>query len=779
MATASPLLDLPVELLLSIFPYLDLPSFLNLTSTCHALHDRALLYDAQYWSSLLRSTFRVPNQPAAENDGERWHKLFKRMHTQTRIFTWGDNTNGCLGHSTDELKWTRSDSLRRRHVSWPEKMVRVEDLGVVADLQCGGWSTTLLTAKGALYTVGSIDGGGNGVHDPNSTGQTTRAGPLPLRYPPGYPHPYDRYDASTAIKQFSSGRSHILGLTDSGRIWSWQHIEHAALHVKFIQHDTVEDGRSRGQGVVKKVVAGWDKSAALIEGTGIVVWDPLRRGVDDHEIEDAALVLESVVVPKTGFVEKDRHAKPRRQAGGNPGTELVGEVRNFVVLEEVIVFNTHLGKVFCSQVFWNERGQMISKPIELVLPRDPDGQPAFATDVQGSFRSFGVFTRSGAVLTSKKDRLMELLNRTQSDKQLFTLIPALQGSGVIQLAFGDHHFHALHSSGHITSYGHEPQRCGALGLGGHGSPDGRLRGIRYTSASGDGRLIPHTYMKGRRIWFQREKRAWINFITSGGVDPGEAQDRIRLAIGVPAIQCQGEISEWVEQQGQDWEAKFGVQSQHDDGLGAYFALSVTAAGWHSGALILENAELAEKLRRACEVPDPTFQRVVTNFETHETGDAAEAASSVLGFAIAAAADWGRWTIGMPPYDAQSLARPSQDRVGETAHMAQYKLGMHPINFGAAPRVGCLYKVSSSPSSWWARDSVDANPWRSGRMITSRVCGSATAQRCRVRCHLIPGDMIGQTGISILRCDGITLPVRSGMTWRMSNKLNVIARSLES
>lgn len=689
MAQTSALLDLPVELLLSVFSYLDLPSFLNLTSTCKALHHPDLVYDASYWSNLLRSTFRVPNQPAVENDGQRWFKLFKRMHTQTRIYTWGDNGRACLGHSNEPTRpgMSRNEILRKRHVSWPEKMVRTDGLGVISDLQCGGWSTTLLTAKGALYTVGVID-------DVSPILQDAKPEPLPLRYPPGFPHPYDRYDPSTAIKQFSSGRGHILGLTDSGRIWSWQNIEHAALHIKFIQFDTAEIGRSSGEGVVKKLVAGWNKSAALIEGTGIVLWEPLRREQDGTEIEDTALVLQSVVVPKTGYIDAISRSDPQHRRGGNPGTELVGEVRNFIVLEEVVVFNTHLGKVFVAQIFWTNRGQMVGKPLELDLPTDESGEAAFATDVQGSFHSFAVFTRSGAVLTSKQDQVLRFIRRKEDARPLFTLIPALQKKNVIQLAFGDYHFHALHSDGYITSYGTEPQRCGALGLGGHGGPDSRLRGVRSQGAGGDIRLIPHAYAEGRRVWFEREKRAWIDFLTSGGVDPAEAQERVRMALGVPAIQCQGEVSEWVEQQGRDWEEKFGVKDEDEDGLGAYFALSVTAAGWHSGALVLENRDLVEKLRRACEVVDPTIQPFRgLQEDTEPSAEIGE--TSLLGMAIATGSDWGRWVLGMAPYDAQSIARSSRDDAGNTPNTALLKRGMHAINFGAAPRVGYLYKVGNT------------------------------------------------------------------------------------
>ena len=373
--TTLTILDLPVELLHSIFSYLEVDSFLNLTSTCKALHNPDFLHDSKYWSTLVRTTFRVPNQPVVEQDGQRWQKLFKRLLTQSRIYTWGNNEKACLGHSFESPSslqsagppaTRRAHALRRRHISWPEKMRREEDLGVISDLQCGGWSTTLLTAKGALYTVGVIDGLQVQRQPPHV--QKVMVEPVPLRYPPGFPHPYDRYDASTAVKQFSSGRAHVLALSDSGRIWSWQNIEHAALHVRFILHDTVENGRSSGKGVVKKVVAGWNKSAALIAGTGIVVWEPLQRGNDETAIEDAALVLESALVPKTSFVTSNNTVSSHFQTHTPSSAEEVGEVCNFIVLEGVILFNTDLGKMFVAQIFWTNRDQSVGEPVEIHMP---------------------------------------------------------------------------------------------------------------------------------------------------------------------------------------------------------------------------------------------------------------------------------------------------------------------------------------------------------------------------------------------------------------------------
>ena len=715
MADSPPLLNLPVEILLSIFPYLDANSFLSLTSSCKSLHQPEFIHEASFWSTIVRTTFRVPNQPVVQNDGKRWQKLYKRLLTQSRVMTWGDNQKACLGHSYSSPAGFRmrgvpprghARPIRQKHISWPQKMEGTEGLGVVSDLQCGGWSTSLLTSKGAIYTVGVMDG--LQFNQPRTPGmQQAKMNPTPLRFPPGFAQPWERYDAATAVRQFSSGRAHVLGLSDSGRIWTWQNIDDVALNVRFIHHDTVEGERERGRGVVQKVVAGWDKSAALIEGSGIVLWEPLKRENDESATEDAVLVLETAVVPRSNH--RDTKTGRFRTAEEENLAETVGEVLNFIVLEHVVLFSTSLGKVFASEITWNRNEQRMGDPIVLTLTTSSEPDEAFATDLQGSFRNFAIFTKSGNVLTAHQDRLIPLFQDVDhgNNSALFTRIPALQHKSVISVAFGDYHFHALHSPGYITSYGNEPQACGALGLGGHGDPEGRLRGIRYAGMGGDGRLVPHAYTEGRRVWFEEEKRQWIKFLTSGGADPEESAERIRMAIGSPDINGQGEVSEWIEQQGRDWEEKYGLQDQDEDGLGAYFALSVTAAGWHSGALVLVNEELAQKLSQACEIPDPKavlpeeeakgeeeYSNPSSENPSNDTSDNVSTPSSSSLFSTAL--DYGRWFLGVAPYSAPSSSSswsntsPRQQPNDNNATTPSIRRRPELADYGASPREGRLY-----------------------------------------------------------------------------------------
>ncbi|SMR46712.1 unnamed protein product [Zymoseptoria tritici ST99CH_1E4] len=710
----SPILNLPVDLLVLIFPYLDAASFLNLTSTCHALHQPDFLNDSHFWAARVRKDFRVPNQPVVQNDGRRWHKLYKRLKTQTRAYTWGNDDKGCLGHSYDGPPMVRVPGhrgrimqIRKRKTSFPIQMEGVEGLGVISDLQSGGWSTTLLTAKGELYTVGVMDGLQSNQRRPPYQ-QKTHTEPTALRYPVGMPQPKDRYDPATAVKQFSSGRAHVLALSDGGRIWSWQNLEHPGVNVKFIHHEINENGRDTGRGVVSKVVAGWNKSAALVEGTGIVVWEPLYLNPNECDVADAALVLETAVVPKTQHVDN----RSRQSGSGrtqNDDDDGIGEVRNFIMLEACILFNTSTGKVFAAQIIWDDRSQTINEPVELEIQlpsKSSDLEANFVTDVQGSFQNFAIFTKSGAVLTSTQDALMPLLQQTSQDQRIFKRIPALQNKQVISLAFGDYHFHALHAAGHITSYGKEPQSCGALGLGGSGAPESRLRGLRTEGTAwamgGDGVMVPHAYTEGRRVWFEKEKRDWLAFMTSGGVDQQEAAERIRMTLGSPGVAAQGEVSEWIEQEGCDWETKFGVrQSDDDDGLGAYFALSISAAGWHSGALVLVNQDMVDRLKTAVERPDvpkqpeagpsdPSIDKPDTNSPPEDENTETAADDTSL---WTRAVDHGRYFLGMPPYnvsaaeyDANPVARPAAN----IATAMPGSVNPDPASYGASPRPGYHY-----------------------------------------------------------------------------------------
>ncbi|OCL12588.1 RCC1/BLIP-II protein [Glonium stellatum] len=691
------LTDLPLDILVLIFPYLNASSFLSLCSTCKALHQSSIRLDSSYWSQVTRCTFRVPNQPVVQADGERWQKLYRRLLTQSRVFTWGSNTHRCLGHTLETHNVHMTPQMRRRwtyrdsYVSFPTEMERARELGIIADMQCGGWSTTLLTSKGCLYTVGILDGL-NAARDHSTNGL------LPLQYPPGFPQAIERYEPSVAIRQFSSGRSHILGLSDSGKIWSWYSAHMPSLQVKFLHVDInevllmsgpnqsmIEQGRSAGR--VRQVVAGWSKSSAYIHGTGIILWAPVKR-IQDEEDMDTMFVMESVVVPKTAYQRQKNYFRDPKEVEALG--EEVGSVVNYIVLEHFVVFVTDIGKVFTAKMTWHGDYGSVPEVLELRVLRN---DTRTTSDVQGSFRSFAVF-KDGEVITAHQDYLEQCWERRHDDLDQNEItglkrIPALQHNDVISVAFGDYHFHALHSTGRITSYGTEPQGCGALGLGGDGDPEGRIRGIRYVGFSRDGKLLPHAYTHGRQVWFEPEKKQWIRFMTSGGKDPEEAKERLRMT--VTDANVQGEVSEWFEQEGKDWDKHPDLKDADEDGLGAYFALSISAAGWHSGALVLVNEGLAAKVRDRCIVADPDVaesSQVEGETGIQEGVSSSEPSSSQPLGAIASTLrwvnSWARWFLGLPSFPDNNYNET------HAVKPAPRRLFTEPTMHGASPGKGFQY-----------------------------------------------------------------------------------------
>lgn len=616
--TPTALTALPLDVLNCIVPYLDAQSFLALCRTCQAFYNPTFRLDAAYWKGATKLTFRVADRLVAQSDGNLWQKLYRRLLHDTRVFTWGNNSRGSLGQEDPDEDDTqaprhapprgmlrgRGPILRRgprpvirqiQQSPYPGEMFKSKELGIVADLQCGGWSTTILTSKGILYSVGTLDG--------QRFGQDHARVLTPLNFPPGFPQPIDRYDPCTAIKQFSSGRSHVLGLSDSGKIWSWHSINEPAWSITFAERDISEESTGQGghshlhrqqtvsskNGSVRKVVAGWSVSSAYINGAGIVLWATANRKHYGSDVgKDTLVIQHSVPVPRTNYIRPARSARDPDEPTHELG-QTVGEVINYVVLDHFVVFVTDLGKFFAAKMSWDPQtptGQ-VDDIVELVdLQANPgtSGRVGGPFDIQGSFQSFAAFRNDGEVITGMQDYLetcwdlrLSSPNPENPTASGLKRIPALQNSGVISVAFGDYHYHALHLNGTITSYGTESQGCGSLGLGGRGEAESRLRGLRHNGI--DRSLVQHAYTKGRKIWFEHEKREWIKFLSSGGVDPREALERMRMTSR--DTNALGEVSEWIEQQGSDWDKQPDIAAADEDGLGTHFALSVAAYGWYA------------------------------------------------------------------------------------------------------------------------------------------------------------------------------------------------------
>ena len=88
--------------------------------------------------------------------------------------------------------------------------------------------------------------------------QRTHFQPRQLCFPNGYlPTTKETYEPSTAIREYSVGRSHVLGLSDNGIIWQWNNLDiPVATFIKPVGLDIVRDGPISSNGRVTRVTAG-------------------------------------------------------------------------------------------------------------------------------------------------------------------------------------------------------------------------------------------------------------------------------------------------------------------------------------------------------------------------------------------------------------------------------------------------------------------------------------------------------------------------------------------
>ena len=272
------------------------------------------------------------------------------------------------------------------------------------------------------------------------------------------------------------------------------------------------------------MAAGWNHSAALVNGVGIVIWFPSPQGAPDEE----GILVDGELVPGTCYIE----GAPKPSTISDEDWEYakeVGEVTGIMAGDSYLVFLTASGKVYA--VYAEPSMVAGMRPVQLYHFSAPTGEKPM-TYISGSFCKFAVFNSDGLIYIGTKYQVREVLDaqmetqgpEVEEIQNKPIIIPGLQKRGIVAIAFGDYHSLALTSEGKVLSWGTESQTCGCLG---HGPVEiARRKGVKFTV---NGQLDEPTQV--RFDWFESN-------------DPQETKD-----------------------------------SQ-------YFIFNVSAAGWHSGALAL-------------------------------------------------------------------------------------------------------------------------------------------------------------------------------------------------
>ncbi len=387
-----------------------------------------------------------------------------------------------------------------------------------------------------------------------------------------------------------------------------------------------------------------------VEGVGIVYWDPtMTRSRERSQDSTRTSFCHTVTIPGTGYRRRrdDRH-------GQDLDSDLehsVGEVTNHIVLEGFIVFITDLNKIFSYRTIYPHHGDSPPEPIELTTIYSKLPSPVEIRDIQGSFRSFAVFTQSGSIVTAScsfLDALHSEPSATSVDHPAVTLVP--QADSIISIAFGDHHFHALHKNGTISTYGTEPGRSGAFGLGiARGL---LLRGAKFGIAF-DWKL---EIDEARTVWFEPLMSTWLYSMYRRSPSMRllrNGHDAARKAYG-----------DYFDREGARWED--GVTGEGE--LGAYFVVKVSAGGWHSAALVLVDEEKAEQARKK-HIVNPAPDQATLNKSPDQPQTMTETLPhSWTSWILTLFLTFARWFLGLTARDlaragtASIPNRPSEQRI---------------------------------------------------------------------------------------------------------------------
>ena len=92
------LLDLPEDVVLLVLSNLGPRSYLSFCETSKVASQQ-YTYQPSYWRVQAAQKFRLPISPLLHADGARWYWLYKKLKTQTRLYTWGQGVKGRQMHT--------------------------------------------------------------------------------------------------------------------------------------------------------------------------------------------------------------------------------------------------------------------------------------------------------------------------------------------------------------------------------------------------------------------------------------------------------------------------------------------------------------------------------------------------------------------------------------------------------------------------------------------------------------------------------------------------------
>lgn len=506
------LLDLGEDILTSrLLPQLHSTDVFRLLLTSHAFRD--LLTNNESYHQLYLKLFGLKPVPLDLRNYP-WEQLFQlRASKRAKFCTWGSVANFRLGHSSKEffelLAHNGLNVPRAVDGLNGELLTDISSSGYSFQvLTYGGelyWTGTLFSAslrappgpRVADYSppVSRSQSSGGPRHRYAYNGiftlpgmfsryeNATAATPTPQAHRPTNPNlrlPPEQQltslnsstDVETAATQpkalpkylnrcslpagsgklvaVSSGREHVIALSDRGCVYSWDAGNAGDMGVQ-IEFAGIPSAN------VSHISAGWNLSACLVGGAGLCVWYS-RDSLTQERYEEGRFKVNAhyVKIPRTS------------------GCKII----DFMAGSDYVLFVKGDGKLYRFDIDalacfdGRNNADLVSPPYEVALFNRwlathnleiVGDAGAKYSKITGCYNNFAIFTDDGNVLLGNKD---SAVRGDDDDGEVGPeIIPELQNRNIKHVVMGDYHYLALTGDGQLLAWGRESKGCGCLGLG--------------------------------------------------------------------------------------------------------------------------------------------------------------------------------------------------------------------------------------------------------------------------------------------------------------------------
>jgi SCF-associated factor 1 len=240
------------------------------------------------------------------------------------------------------------------------------------------------------------------------------------------------------IERIAVGRRSCLALAESGELYIVD-VDFTDIGTVTLQSPDAPRSFPSKQHSVLQMASGWEFSAVVIKGIGLMVWKsqvPAEQRID--VLENQTRNCKARLITRPELLDTDP-----------ANFDIVG----LMVGDRYLVYLTKAGTVHRVKISDNSLSAP-NPPTSFILTQFT-AAPQLSY-LSGSFYNFGLFNTAGDVLLGGID--------TKPNSPPI-IVDGLQHRGVISLAWGDWHTLALCEDGSILSWGEELRANGCLGMG--------------------------------------------------------------------------------------------------------------------------------------------------------------------------------------------------------------------------------------------------------------------------------------------------------------------------